>query len=948
MATLFYLDTDVQASQQLSYLIEISSGGGGTNSSVASITMPSSTPLQVPAPKNVTVLSAQEIYIEWDALENQNIDQYKVILNAGTSNQIERGVGLDTSELVWDLRPYTKYEVRIQACLAGVENGCGTGPGVTVVTHEAPPTNMEAITFGLVRSTSVELKWQPPANANGLILQYKIYRRPFGVASDEELLDTVAGGIQMYIDEGDSVMPFTQYEYKVTAVNSKGEAQSPWVQVRTFEDLPQSMDSPDVLDLGPYAVKLAWKPPAIPNGMILFFRIEYRILSNDPTIVSPIKYVTVVGSTLETSVSGLLPYRTYEVRVAAYNKIGSVSSSWVFITSDQAAPEELSQFYVEKMFNGLSVILRWNEPVIPNGIVNNYLIYEEGFVNAIYQGLNREFEFRRLEPFTEYAVQLEVCTSGGCTRSDFQRFTTAEISPENQPSPSVDDVTGTEVTLKWKKPVATNGQLLYFEVIRRTHQRLIRRQVSEEEVVYRTTDTTQDEYEYTDRNLEPYTVYEYKIRTGNTAGNVESPWTVVETSQEAPSGVSPPIVSQIGTDYDKLLIQWVQPDSANGVILNYLIQRNTSTPVSFGPKDARSYTDGGLDAYTYYSYTVTVCTAGGCTKSLPTAIRTQQGAPVDVQPPSVETLNSTAIFVSWIEPEITNGEINAYQLKVDEEVVYSGLELSHILNDLIPFRPYRFSVRVCTFGGCTESASITGRPDEAKPSGMNPPVLRVAGSNSIEVSWTEPDQPNGIITSYELRRRGNLIQTTQAFQFVDFDVEPGQTYSYTVTAFNSKGSVTSQAMTATTFSSAPEGLSPPGLTPLSATTMKVTWDAPEKPNGIIYNYTLHYSDQYIVFSSNIFVTDVIGLEPYTEYSFRVEACTSHGCKLSSVTKARTLEAPPSGLDMPQIIPGGNEQYVWFEIKWDEPRQKNGEMTMYNLHRRNFTGLPQGMSLTNFS
>ena len=51
-------------------------------------------------------------------------------------------------------------------------------------------------------------------------------------------------------------------------------------------------------------------------------------------------------------------------------------------------------FDIEKMSNGLAVILRWNAPTRPNGIVNNYLIYEDGNVNPIYQGLNRVFEYR--------------------------------------------------------------------------------------------------------------------------------------------------------------------------------------------------------------------------------------------------------------------------------------------------------------------------------------------------------------------------------------------------------------------------------------------------------------------------------------------------------------------------------------------------------------------------
>jgi len=85
----------------------------------------------------------------------------------------------------------------------------------------------------------------------------------------------------------------------------------------------------------------------------------------------------------------------------------------------------------------------------PNGEITEYILHEEGSQFPLYRGLGREFVFLRLQPFTNYSVRLEACTSAGCTSASWQTVTTAEILPANQPAPSVGEVNSTTVTLRW-------------------------------------------------------------------------------------------------------------------------------------------------------------------------------------------------------------------------------------------------------------------------------------------------------------------------------------------------------------------------------------------------------------------------------------------------------------------------------------------------------------------
>ena len=190
-------------------------------------------------------------------------------------------------------------------------------------------------------------------------------------------------------------------------------------------------------------------------------------------------------------------------------------------------------------------------------------------------------------------------------------------------------------------------------------------------------------------------------------------------------GVLAPIVSQIGSEPNKLRIRWSVPVQPNGLMLNYLLKRNNTVPLNFGADDEKTYMDDGLISYTYYAYSITACTQGGCTESSKTTIRTPETSPFSVNPPTIQTLSSSTLRVSWIKPMITNGMIREYRLLLDGEIRYTGSEMSYTVNNLVPYQSYMFVLRACTYGGCTDSSSVSGRPAEARPQGMQRPSLRV-------------------------------------------------------------------------------------------------------------------------------------------------------------------------------------------------------------------------------
>ncbi|XP_041469805.1 usherin-like [Lytechinus variegatus] len=945
-SVLMYVDTGLTPNTRYEYVVSALTIAGQSNSTIHVAQTPFLTPEGIPPP-TLTVLSARSIRAVWTqpTVPNGVIRQYGIVILSGTPDERRLVSSDDTTLEVENLTPYTQYDMRVQVC---IDTGCGVGPRAYARTFEAPPEEQGAPTLVSTGPSVVEVSWEPPAKPNGIIQQYFVYRRQYGTT--QELLVFLTETEQSFVNAGGGLAAFNLYEYRVRAQNSQGTTDSPWASIRTQESVPIGIAAPNLVAVSPYAVQGTWSPPTSPNGIIAYYRIEYQERPNDPTATPAVVVAATVEATvLQTTFYGLLPFTSYQVRIVAINGAGETSGPWGPVTTLQGVPGDIGQFSVEQQSNGLALLLRWDEPGQPNGVITNYFIYEDEYLIApIYTGLTREYLFRRLTPYTEYVVVLEACTSVGCGRGNPQTVRTAEVAPANQAPPTLGFVNSTAVVLNWKAPVDPNGAITQYDVIRRSARPASteRRKRNTDDSAFTVTvvihseyNTDAEDYTFVDNSLQPYRIYEYRIRSINSQGSVDSDWVQVETDQAAPLGVAPPTVNHITNTPGSLVIGWTPPTESNGIITGYRLQRNSSTPFSFEADYGFQFTDMNLQAFTIYVYTITVCTQGGCTTSSATSIRTLETAPTFVDPPSPVAISSSQIMVNWTVPSIASGEIVQYRLKVDDEVRYSGLGLSTTISGLIAHQEYTFVLEACTSGGCTDSPEALARPFEAPPIGMNPPLLRVLSATAIEASWSEPNEPNGIISRYELRRDGKLVYDGDAQRYQDFGdgglgLTPGQQYSYVITAFNSRGHAISDAAIITTSSSSPAGLSPPFVTPFSSQIISATWQPPAFPNGEIQNYTL-YVDNNIVYAGRLFSFDIRGLDFYTLYEIRVEACTTSGCALSDSVEARTFEHTPSDQVAPSLEPLADNLGIASGIRavWNAPSNENGIILGYELYRR---------------
>uniref|UniRef100_A0A8B9SU76 Usherin n=1 Tax=Anas platyrhynchos TaxID=8839 RepID=A0A8B9SU76_ANAPL len=933
-----FTDVNLQPNSRYVYQLEASTWGGSNTSDKYVIQTPVGTPEKIHVPYNVTVIDAYSMFLAWDTPGIFAVStplEYNILLNASSPALLVKPAGQEHFAFVDGLAPYTLYEIRLQACQNG-KSGCGVGGRTYSRTAEAPPSGLSPPIVKAMGSALIEVKWAPPKTPNGIITNYFIHRRPVG--SQEELLLFIwTEGALKFVDASDALQPFTLYEYRIRAQNVAGSVDSLWASTRTLEASPWGMGAPEAQATSPYSVRLNWTQPVSPNGVISLYRVVYQEKHSDPTLSIPaVTALTVMGTKHQAHLFGLKPFTTYHIHVIAVNNAGQVSSPWTSVRTLEASPSGLSNFTVEKKENGRALLLKWSEPSKPNGVIKTYNIFSDD--NLEYSGLSRQFLFRRLEPYTMYTLVLEACNAAGCTRSLPQPIRTDEAPPVSQMAPVIQAVNATNIELSWLEPINPNGKIIRYEVIHRCTKENAagyRATMEDEKIVFTEYNTESNAFVYNDKGLQPWTRYEYKIRTWNAAGYTDSSWTVARTSQTAPKGLSAPRLSLASDNPHKVLISWAAPAQPNGILQSYRLLKNDALyPFSF---DAATfnYTDEDLLPYSLYSYAIVACTMGGCSTSEPAVIRTLEAAPAVVDPPSLQAVSATQVNASWAPPQIQNGDITKYILKINNEEYYPGKNLQMLVSNLQPYTQYDFALVACTAGGCTSSIFQSVTTMEAPPLNMEAPRLLVMGSESIEITWKSP-----------LRRDGVLIYSGLETRYLDFTLTPGMEYSYTVTANNSQGSVTSPSAQIKTNPSAPSGMLPPRLQAWSSKEILVAWDPPIKVNGDIRNYTVSihkpaetrkrrvdFDASHTSFVRRSYI--VAGLEPYSRYEVQLQACTELGCASSEWASVQTLEAPPAAQPAPlieiQTRTGGFQPAS--SVLWTGPQQPNGKILYYELYRR---------------
>ncbi|XP_029281914.1 LOW QUALITY PROTEIN: usherin [Cottoperca gobio] len=460
---------------------------------------------------------------------------------------------------------------------------------------------------------------------------------------------------------------------------------------------------------------------------------------------------------------------------------------------------------------------------------------------------------------------------------------------------------------------------------------------SHEEVMY---SGDAKRHTYTDSDLEPFTTYEYRVRGWNSFGRGSSDVTTVTTSEDKPWGVAPPRWSRLGERDDIIQLLWQAPARPNGDITHYVILRDGQERYR---GDENSFTDvGGIRPFQEYSYELRVCNRAGCTDSTQVVAVTIQGVPEGVQPPVVTALSPSSLHVSWSEPTRPNGNIQRYHLnQTGVGAIFTHIDgpSKYTVTGLQPYTDYSFVLLACTAVGCGASSPSTGRTLQASPAGVwSSPRHVIINTSAVELYWDQPPQPNGNISQYRLNRDGRTIFTGdhRDQNYTDTGLVPNRRYVYELEARTGGESGVSDKYVIKTSVSCPTGIQAPhNVTVLGPHSISLAWTIPAQFNSsqpVNYNILLDPgSDRAIMHHAgqdrHLTVT---GLQPFTAYYIRVQACQINGCGVGGGVYVRTLETGPVGLLPPTVKAAGSSV---LEIHWSPPQKPNGLITSYHIYRR---------------
>jgi titin len=264
------------------------------------------------------------------------------------------------------------------------------------------------------------------------------------------------------------LMPDTDYWFRVRGENGGTIGQDTtymnlnWATIKIHTPAATVPDAPTSLvisNVGSKNANIGWTAPEFNGGSAISdFKVE---LSRDEgnTWTSAKQYASTSQSL---SVSGLAPGTTYQVRVAAVNKVGVSSyltSSVTTLATDPVAPTGLRAFDQSTT----SLALSWNLPTSNGGsAIIDYKV-EVSSNCSIYKTINTTpsanlgVRVTGLNPGTKYCFRVSTKTDVGYSLPSKVVEVTTFGYPPSAPTGLGVKASATSITLSWKAPTSVRG-----------------------------------------------------------------------------------------------------------------------------------------------------------------------------------------------------------------------------------------------------------------------------------------------------------------------------------------------------------------------------------------------------------------------------------------------------------------------------------------------------------
>uniref|UniRef100_A0A8V5HBH5 Uncharacterized protein n=1 Tax=Melopsittacus undulatus TaxID=13146 RepID=A0A8V5HBH5_MELUD len=815
------------------------------------------------------------------------------------------------------------------------------------------PQNLLA-TLNSSYSRSVMLSWVRPFDGNSPVLYYMVElsenNSPWKVHLSN--LDPKMTGVTV-----SGLTPARTYQFRVCAVNQVGKGQySSETSRLMLPEEPPSAPPKNIVASGRtnQSIMVQWQPPpeSEHNGVLHGYILRYRLAG----LPGEYQYKNITSAEINYClVKDLIIWTQYEIQVASYNGAGlGAFSRPVTEYTLQGVPTAPPQNVQVEAVNSTTIQFLWTPPPqqFINGINQGYKLLawpvdtpETVTIVTIapdFHGVHSGCITNLKKYTTYYTSVLCFTTPGDGPRSTPQLLRTLEDKPGAVGHLSFTEILDTSLKVSWQEPVEKNGIITGYQISWEVYGR-------NESRFARMLPNTTLEYKITGlSSLTTYTI-EVAAVTAKGSGWVTSSTISSGVPPELPGAPSNLVISNIsprsatlqfrpGYDGKTTISKWIVEGQVG--VLGDEEEWVSLREVENEP-DAQMLEVPNLTPYTHYRFRMRqVNVVGPSPLSQPSRVIQTLQAPPDVAPGSVtaRTASETSLRLRWVplpdtqyngNPESVGYRIKFWRVDVQSpalmKVINDRLERECTIEDLEEWTEYELQIQAFNaIGAGPWSEVVRGRTRESVPSAPPENVSAEAvSSTQILLTWTavpEPEQ-NGLILGYKVcngnldsEPKSQVVRGNHTQSFLLSGLRKYVLYEIQVLAFTriGDGVPSSPAVIERTKDDAP---GPPVrlvFPEVRLTSVRIVWQPPEEPNGIILGYQIAY--RLASSSPNKFTTVEVGstvrqftatdLTPESAYIFRTSAKTRQGWgepleATVITTEKRERPAPPRQVMTPQ-------------------------------------------------
>ncbi|XP_057899175.1 receptor-type tyrosine-protein phosphatase delta isoform X20 [Melospiza georgiana] len=551
---------------------------------------------------------------------------------------------------------------------------------------------------------------------------------------------------------------------------------------------------------------------------------------------------------------------------------------------------------------------------------------------------------------------------------------TVKALPKPPGTPVVTESTATSITLTWDS--GNPEPVSYY---------IIQHKPKNSEEPYKEIDgvaTTR----YSVAGLSPYSEYEFRVVAVNNIGRGPPSEPVsTRTSEQAPSS-APRNVQARMLSSTTILVQWEEPEEPNGQIQGYRVYytmdptQHVNSWMKHNVADSHITTIGNLVPQKTYSVKVLAFTSvGDGPLSSDIQVITQTGVPGQPLNFKAEPESETSILLSWTPPR--SDTISSYELVYkdgehgEEQRVSTEPTTSYRLQGLRPNSLYLFRLAARSPQGLGAStAEISARTMQSIPSGPPRKVeVEAVNSTAVKVSWRSPvpNKQHGQIRGYQVHYvrmengepKGQPMlkdimladaqweyDDTTEHEMIISGLQPETTYSFTVTAYTTKGDGARSKPKLVSTTGAVPGKPRLVISHTQMNTALIQWHPPVETFGPLQGYRLKFGRKDVdtlttmEFSEKEDHFTATDIHKGASYVFRLSARNKVGFGEEMVKEISVPEEVPSGF--PQNLHSESSTSTSVQLTWQMPllAERNGIITKYTILYRDINVAYQPVEL----